>query len=189
MKKGFVLLETIVIISVLCITLTMLYTGYSNVIRSVKTNFRHDSTEYLYKTAIIGNFMEEDIDEAWIKGENYYVYPFYLKNDINKNTFNTDENYIESRIENESKYNNIFNEMKVQAVYITVWNTKKKLVDSNTRNNFPPTVLTYINSINAKSKEDSFRLIIMYDDENNSNKKQYQVASIEFKPKINSLNT
>ena len=49
-NKGFVLVETIVVILVLCVLLIMLYGGYMNVISAVQRKSYYDNTEYIYKT-------------------------------------------------------------------------------------------------------------------------------------------
>jgi len=61
MKKGFVLLETIVVMSVLCTVLIGLYIGYSNMILSVKVTSNYNNVEYLYQTYIISNYLEKNV--------------------------------------------------------------------------------------------------------------------------------
>ena len=44
-QKGFVLMETIVVIFVLCVILVMLYASYSNLLISVQNKSLYDNTE------------------------------------------------------------------------------------------------------------------------------------------------
>ena len=49
-KKAFVLLETIVVITVLSVTLIVLYASYSKIISDSRKKMFYDNTEYIYKT-------------------------------------------------------------------------------------------------------------------------------------------
>lgn len=186
--KGFVLLETIVVISILCITLVILYTGYTDVTRSIKNNLNFDNTEYLYKTVILKSYLENDIDESWIKGNNYYVYPFFYDNNIYEKNANNNYSsvYLESNLEDDdkSKYMDLFKKLHVKAVYITTWDIKKEITDNTVRGQLNPTVISYVHTLNEKSKKDGFRLIVMYDNENNLNSGSLEVASIEFRTNV-----
>ena len=57
-KNGFVLVETIVVILVLCVLLIMLYGGYMNVISAVQRKSYYDNTEYIYKTNLVKEYLE-----------------------------------------------------------------------------------------------------------------------------------
>ena len=57
-NKGFVLVETIVVILVLCVLLIMLYGGYMNVISAVQRKSYYDNTEYIYKTNLVKEYLE-----------------------------------------------------------------------------------------------------------------------------------
>jgi len=59
-SKGFVLMEAIVVISVLCVILVILYGAYSKLLIDVKKKSLYDNTEYIYKTSVIRKYFEED---------------------------------------------------------------------------------------------------------------------------------
>jgi len=48
-KKGFVLMETIIVISVLCVILITLFVSFSTVLIAVEKRTVYDNTEYLIK--------------------------------------------------------------------------------------------------------------------------------------------
>ena len=62
-QKAFVLMETIVVIFVLCVILVMLYASYSNLLISVQNKSLYDNTEYIYKTQLVREYLEEKNEE------------------------------------------------------------------------------------------------------------------------------
>lgn len=73
MKRGFALLETMIVITFLSVSLLMLYTTFTNMIRNGKKNILYDDVahiyqayfvkEYLMKENLAQLFSEEDIRE------------------------------------------------------------------------------------------------------------------------------
>lgn len=171
-KKGFVLAETIIVITVLCVILVVLYGAYSKVLIDVNKKALYDNTEYLYKTNIIRKYLEKTL----------------LPNDY-ENTFTiicsnstTDKCYDETPGDYRKE---LFKTLKVEAVYITSWNTKEiSDVDLAT---FEATTQSYIKSLDYEKEDSAFRIVVMFKDENNNEllddgteKKVYQYASIRF---------
>ena len=166
MKKGFVLIETIVVIAVLCVVLVSLYAGYYNIIRMAKTSNLYDNTEYLYYTSIVGNYLGTIIDEGNYKNSNYYV---YCNNRVQScNSFS------------DPYFNKLVNSMQIRAVYVTKWNTT--LLDNSDYIAFEATTQNYIKQLDP-DESDKYRIIVMYEDKRSKKKKVYQYASIEFSGK------
>lgn len=59
-KKGFVFIETIIVITVLVTSLLLIYGSFSNVLNSEKTRVRYDDTAYVYRTLYIKKFLENN---------------------------------------------------------------------------------------------------------------------------------
>lgn len=55
-KKGFVFVETLVVVAVLTTSLLMLYSTYSAVIQKEKTRIKYNDSVYLYRTYYIEKF-------------------------------------------------------------------------------------------------------------------------------------
>lgn len=64
-KKGFVLIETVVVISVISITLVMLFSSYSYILTKSKERVLFDTTETIYKTY----YLKKEIDNLKPIGE------------------------------------------------------------------------------------------------------------------------
>lgn len=182
MKKGFLLLETIVVISVLCTILITLYVGYNNTTNTVKAQLRYDNTEYVYKTYILGNFLGEKIisegSYACSNCEQIYIFC------SNKNT-TTSCNNLNINNADGGYLNNLINSMKVKAIYITQWDTTSFSNKAEIMNIFEATTQRYIRSLNPdKRQTPTYRIIVMYEDENDGTT---EYASLEFKSKIRSI--
>lgn len=162
MKKGFVLLETIIVISIICVILIGLYGGYSRIILNAKTKSTYDNTEYIYKTKLIADFLKEEIDISNYWDTNYYIY-------CSSKTVN-----CENITENET-FKNLNKYLKVEAIYITVWNTN--LLDSSDLLVFEPTTQKYIKQLDPKTSN-GYRIIAMFRDRTDA--RRYQYASLRF---------
>ena len=180
MKKGFMLLETIVVIAVLCTVLVALYVGYSNTTNMVKTQLNYDNTEYIYKTYILSNFLAEKIiNEGSYSCSNcetiYTLCSDAVKKCSELPRTNDDEDYLYALI----------TQMGVKAIYVTQWDTTSFINKPQIMNTFEATTQRYIRSLNPAKKEGTaYRIIIMYEDENDQT---IQYSSLEFKSKIRSI--
>lgn len=180
MKKGFMLLETIVVIAVLCTILMALYIAYNNTINSVKSQLRYDNTEYVYKTYILSEFLGEKIinEGSYTCANCESIYTFC--NDVVKKCSdlpdsNDDERYL----------NQLIARMKVKAIYITQWDTTNFINNSQIMNIFEITTQRYIRALNPVKKDNkTYRIIVMFEDENDGT---IEYSSLEFKSKIRSV--
>ena len=68
-NKGFVFIETIVIVLVLSTSLLYLYNSYNNIIDKEETRVYYDDVAYIYKTNYIKRFLEENANIEYVKSE------------------------------------------------------------------------------------------------------------------------
>lgn len=167
-KKGFVLMETIVVISVLCIVLVVLYSAYSGLLNDVKKKSLYDKAEYIYKTNIVRDYLESSLNENEYLSSTYYVYC--------RNMLEDRVCYDEAITGNYE--NDLFKALKVEAIYIMLWNVHE--ISESDLVSFEATTQHYIKRMDY-SNEDAFRIIVMYQSENNdTEKKVYEYATLRF---------
>ena len=184
MKKGFLLLETIVVIFVLCTLLITLYIAYSNTTNTVKSQLHYDNTEYVYKTYILKSFLEEKIiNEANYSCSNCESVYIFCSNQnssqvtscLNLPTNSDDDYYLQA----------VVRKMKINAIYITKWDTTTFKDNPEIMSIFEATTQRYIRSLNPiKKEEETYRIIIMFENENDST---IEYASLSFDSKIRSI--
>lgn len=167
-KRGFVLMETIVVITVLCVVLVVLYGAYSKVIVDVKKRSLYDNTEYIYKTNLVRNYLEERLTESAYNSSTYYI---YCRNSISSKKCY--DKTISGNYEND-----LFSMLKVEAIYITLWNVRD--ISEIDLTSFEATTQNYIKSLDP-TDEHAFRIIVMYESENNDTDRAiYEYASLRF---------
>ena len=59
-KNGFVMIETIVVITILSVGLISLYVSYSLILTKAKMKSNYDNIEYIYKAYFVGNYLVEN---------------------------------------------------------------------------------------------------------------------------------
>lgn len=159
-KKGFVIMEAIVVITVLCVILVTLYGAYSKILIESKKQSLYDNTEYIYKTTVVRNILENDSSLGSISSPCH----IYCNN-------------IKTELGSPCSTNNIFNEMGVEAIYITKWDISISDIEDL---NLEATTQKYIKSLDV-AEDDAYRIIVMYKQENNSSDKPiYEYASLRF---------
>jgi len=57
-KKGFVLMETIVVIVVISVALLTIFSSYNKILRKTKAENKYDTSEYIYMTEYVKNFIK-----------------------------------------------------------------------------------------------------------------------------------
>lgn len=58
-NKGFVLMETIVVIVVISVALLTIFTSYNKILSKLKSENKYDNSEYIYMTNYIKTYMQE----------------------------------------------------------------------------------------------------------------------------------
>lgn len=164
-KKGFVLIETIVVILVLCVLLIMLYGGYMNVITSVQKKSHYDNTEYIYKTTLVKDYLLEINTNT----ETETIITICQGKDQCLERFT--DNYMKELI----------NQMHINSIYITNWNPAS--IGKNNFSSLEATTQNYLNKLDATIEKGQtiYRLIVMYENENSLGKTPtiYEYASIK----------
>lgn len=61
MKKGFVLMETIVVIVVVSVALLTIFSSYNKILSKVKKENKYDTSEYIYMTDYIKRYLKDEI--------------------------------------------------------------------------------------------------------------------------------
>ncbi len=166
-------METIIVISVLCVILVVLYGAYFSLISKVQKKNLYDNTEYVYKASVIRDYLEDKIDPSDYEGGNSYTYCSNLMTEYSK-CFNDDGN-------NQSQ--EILKQLDVYAIYITPWEGPNLEIENN--NTFEATTLKYIKSLDPKPEDGAYRIIVMFKSENDQiyetlEKENYQYASLRF---------
>lgn len=168
--KGFVLMETIVVISVLSVVLVMLYGSYSNILTIVQNRSLYDNTEYIYKTALVRDLLESKISKNSYESQPYYVYcsNLSLSGETKCTDISTD------------KIGDKLTFLGVEAVYITMWNVND--INKLDLLIFEATTQNYIKQLDPPTlNEDASRIIVMYKQENNDTSKPiYEYATLRF---------
>ena len=157
-NKGYVLLETIIVVTILSVVLLSLYTSFSDAANR-NTKYRHyDNTEYIYKTnnvkKIIINYIASN---NIVLKDNNVICSDYLDKKC------SDIEYLE--------------ELGVKAVYII---SNKNIDEAE------PTTLKYIKYLNMS--DNNKRIVVMFEDENyyryddaSDKKEVYEYASLMWK--------
>ena len=89
-NKGFVLMETIVVIVVISVSLITIFFSYNKILRKVKSENKYDTSEYIYMTHFIRNNLKKHNIEADNISNNINDY----STSISDNTFNVEKIYI-----------------------------------------------------------------------------------------------
>ena len=179
MKKGFVLLETIVVVSVLCVTLMTLYVGYNNTTNNVKSQLNYDNTEFIYKAYILKTFLEDKIvNKGSYACEN--CESIYILCNEKKETTTCSEWVDKLDVNNNDKLflKDLIDDMNIKAIYITKWDTSTFINKPELMSVFEATTGRYIRSLNPE-KRDGYRIIVMFKDD--------QYASLGFESRIRSV--
>lgn len=104
-NKGFVLMETIVVIVVISVALLTIFSSYNKILRKVKTENKFDTSEYVYMT----NYIKENLNT--LCGETLYpinidsittsnISNYEYSDCISNNVFNVKKIYILTGLDN-----------------------------------------------------------------------------------------
>ena len=163
-KCGFVLLETIVVITVLCVILIILYASYSNLLINVKKKSNFDNTEYIYKTSVVRKYLEPKLNlESLFDDRTYSVYC--------SNTLEAHRDCIDSATDGYE----LFRFLKVNAIYITPWDANALGISNYVE--LEATTQSYIKSLDAEIFPNLvYRIIVMFD----SDEGPFEYGSLRF---------
>ena len=93
-KKGFVLMETIVVIVIISVALLAIFSSYNKLLSKVKTENKYDTSEYIYMTYYIRKYLKgTNVKAVDINTEDVTNLCVYLDDD-GLNIFNAKKIYI-----------------------------------------------------------------------------------------------
>ena len=163
-ERGFVLAETIVVITVLCVILIVLYASYNNLLIGVKKKSYFDNTEYIYKTSVVRKYLEPKLNISTLfQDKTYGVY-----------CSNTLAMYDDCMSPSTDGYD-LFKFLKVNAVYITPWDANSAGVANYLE--LEATTQNYIKYLDAEIMPNLvYRIIVMFEADDG----HYEYASLRF---------
>lgn len=175
-KNGFVFMETIVVISVLSITLMLLFGSYSYILRKSRSKNTFDTTETVYKTYYVKQVIDNYKREHNRTGNSVEVYAndhLAPSGECTKQTYSSGYSFI-CDLSSDS-YNGYLEQVKkafeVDKIYLL---NPKQIVNSVNENEwlnkFDATTIDYVRSISASF--DKYILVVKY-------KKYYSDGSYE----------
>lgn len=144
MKKGFVFVETLVVLVVLLVTVVGMFGMYTRINADIVSRKYYDNISDIYKTDILRSLVKVDT----LNGSS----PFILINASNCSTYMN------------SSCSNIMNSLKVENVYINLTNVDSLILSQN--NGLKNSMREYLKTIN---KDGNIRYIIVnykYNDKN-----------------------
>lgn len=167
-KRGFVLMETIVVVTVLCVVLVILYGAYSKILIEVSNKSLHDNTEYIYKTRVIREFLEDKVDIVDFMASEYVV---GYCSDLLPQYKNCNDTSLEG--------NELFSFMKIKGIYFVLWD--KNTTMTGRFNPLEPTTQQYMYTIDEEISDEPYRImVVMYESENEYMEGEYEYAHLRF---------
>ena len=137
MKKGFALLETLIVITFLMVSLLLLYGTFSNMLSNSKKNILYDNASNIYKA-------------------------YYVKEYLNLGSLNIETNDIKEITCNEINISGcatLLNELEITKLYIANINLKEYDKEKYTSN-----LNNYLDTLSNKSNN-KYRLILEFNKE------------------------
>lgn len=149
-KRGFVFVETIVVIVILTVGLVAIYSSFSSVLTNDKRRATYNDVTYIYRTYYIEDYItslniEDYVQEFFVRGDNKIV-EFNCNNDL---LYKIDDNNINTGLEKElskdekkmsdservkkSFCETLIADLNVEKIYITNYNINE-LKKCTTRN-------------------------------------------------------
>lgn len=140
MKKGFALLETLIVITFLSVSLLLLYGTFSNMISNSKKNILYDDASSIYKA--------------------YYLKEYLSINNLNSKLSMNKIIELDCNDFNFDSCNKIFDIWDIEKIYITAYDLKDYPEEeySSTFNN-------YLSSLSNKDNY-VYRFIVEFNNEN-----------------------
>jgi len=136
MKKGFALLETLIVITFLCVSLLMLYSTFTNMVNNTKKNILFDDASNIYKA--------------------YYLKEYLTINDLDNVFDNSDIKEITCEDFNFISCQNLLKEMNINKLYVTKYDLK-----NYNKDNYPSYFNNYIDTLSNKDNL-KYRLILEF---------------------------
>lgn len=138
-KKGFVLMETIVVIVVVSVAMLTLFSSYNKILNRIMSENRYDTPEYLYMV----NYIR---DELWKKsGVSSYIFDF---NGTTDNTYKPIDILNDTSVFNSNEQTKLKQVFNAKSIYIVtnVGNGNNFLLNLQ---KFDPYTIEYIKKLDV----------------------------------------
>lgn len=159
-NQGFVFIETIIVISVLTLTLLMLFTSYSYILNKSKERIVSDTTETLYKTY----YLKKEIDDLKPIGEvrdsiDYFIDTHMESDGSICKKMGKYNSYECDLTKKQTELSSFADAFEIEKFYVLTPREVLKSNESNAwLNKFDATTIDYINSLTSNANK---RLIIV----------------------------
>lgn len=156
-KKGFVFIETIIVIAVLLASLMLIYSLYVNSLSLETVRLRYDDPAKLYETFYIRKYLEsfnlDDLKRKIEDGEPYQMI-YRGQSEVFGNSYNNEKIFFE----------NLWMELNIKTIILLPYNVSE-LVKCNASNTVAicsnANLLNYLKTLDDGDEND-FRLVIEY---------------------------
>lgn len=205
-KKGFMFVETIMVITILTSSLIMIYVSFSRVLTNEKRRVAFDDTAYIYRTYYIESYLvslnlDQYIEEK-LEKNNSKIIVLNPEDSLLYNLYNADGSRNEQEFSRQQFSNKILNNntseetdspnaLNVSRIYITYYNVNdlkactnksgKVTCDSASMkdlNNMSTSAILYLRTLSGT--DSGYRLIVEYvENIEGSNKKKYYYNSVK----------
>lgn len=169
-KKGFVFVETMIVVVTVLTSLLLIYSAYTGLVRVERKRVRYDDPAFIYKTQAVADFLLTLYDD---EGKSI------IGNKISENKDLNDQIYINIPVSDielfSSEYGNgnekrktffssMYNNLHIQNIFmISKKNIAKLSVNKDNHQEIPRNFLNYILSINTTSDDNNqYYLIVEY---------------------------
>lgn len=181
MKKGFVFIETIIVITVLLACLFLIYNSFNTILNNEKRRASYNDVNYIYRTYYLEDFIASLNIRDYINNhmeENQVIIGF---NCSDRSLYNNTNNQIDGSgqlVDDQEKYKmdfceSLLSQFKAVNVYITEYNINRlkecSVVDNaecrnmkNNLRNLSNGALRYLKTLSGT--DDGYRLIVEYEE-------------------------
>lgn len=168
-NKGFIFIETIIVITFLATSLIIVYKSFNNVLTNEKRRLYYDDPLYLYRTYYVLDFLESHNITSFIERE-------LKENKVADNNrlmteFVCQDSLVLSKMEDRTWCESLVSKFSIKHIYFSYYDTTPlasctdeeglKCGMQNSLKGVSLTALQYIRTLGGKGKE-GYRIIIEY---------------------------
>ncbi len=155
-KKGFIFVETIIVITIVLSSLLIVYSLYSSSLNQENKRLRYDDISKVYETYYIKKYLETfelDTLKNNIKDDVLYQNIYAGQSDLFGGYYNNEKLFFE----------NMWNELHIQAIYLTTYDVSD-MCDSGTTRPIcsDRNLVNYLDTLDNGESEYNYRLIISF---------------------------
>lgn len=139
-NKGFVLMETIVVIVVISVALLTIFSSYNKILRKTKEENKYDTSEYIYMTEYVKKYLNS---HSCTNSTNIEVYEMGKPDTGSRNK--TLKNYFSA----DCGFNSSNNPFNIKGIYLLKYLTEVNEDDINDLQNFNANMIDYIRKLDV----------------------------------------